>query len=36
MHGHLNFRDINDMQKSNMVIGLPLINMATEVCEENV
>lgn len=36
MSGHLNFRDINDMQKSNMVIGLSLINMATEVCEENV
>jgi hypothetical protein len=32
--GHLNFRDISLMQRKRMVIGLPEIQVPSEVCEE--
>ena len=32
--GHLNFKDIRDLKRRNMVLGLPTINIPNEVCEE--
>jgi transposase InsO family protein len=32
--GHLNFRDLNQMQRKRMVLGLPDIKVPSEVCEE--
>jgi hypothetical protein len=32
--GHLNFRDIGDLKRRNMVSGLPEIDIPNEVCEE--
>lgn len=32
--GNLNFKDLDAMQKNNMVTGMPSIDMPTEVCEE--
>ena len=32
--GHLNFRDLNALQKNEMVAGLPMVNISAEVCEE--
>lgn len=31
--GHLNFRDLNALQRNKMVMGLPLINIATKIYE---
>ena len=32
--GHLNFKDIRDLKRKNMVSGLPEIDIPSEVCEE--
>lgn len=32
--GHLNFRDLKDLQKNRVVTGLPSINISIEICEE--
>ena len=32
--GHLNFRDIRDLKRKNMVAGFPEIDIPSEVCEE--
>lgn len=32
--GHLNFRDLKDLQRNKMVTGFPLISILVEICEE--
>lgn len=32
--GHLNFRDLKDLQRNGMVTGMPSINIPIEICEE--
>ena len=32
--GHLNFRDLNALQRNGVVTGLPKINVPTDICEE--
>ena len=32
--GHLNFRDIIDLKRRNMILGLPEIEIPNKVCEE--
>ena len=32
--GHLNFKDLKDLQKNERVMRLPSINIPTEICEE--
>lgn len=33
--GHLNFRDLTDLQKNGMVAGLPSINILVGICKES-